>query len=75
MVAQSSSQEVGLLQLHKREAMQKIKEKDKFLFIETCIRNRKGNVLYHGTEIIPYGHEDYNRFIDKYGLAIKYYKP
>jgi hypothetical protein len=49
--------------------------REKFLFIETVVRNKKGTVLYHGTELIPEFHEDYNITIDKYGLGIKYYKP
>jgi hypothetical protein len=49
-------------------------DKAKFLFVETTIRNRKGNVLYHGTSFIPEFHEDYNITIDRYGLGIKYSK-
>jgi hypothetical protein len=49
-------------------------DKEKFLFIETTIRNRKGTVLYHGTSMIPEKHEDYNITIDRYGLGIKYSK-
>ena len=47
-------------------------DKEKFLFIETTVRNRKGNVLYHGTTMIPERCEDYNCTIDRYGLGIKY---
>ena len=53
----------------------KAKRKEKFLFVETTIRNRKGNVLYHSTDFIPQQSEDYNVMIDRYGLGIKYYKP
>ena len=53
--------------------MKKIK-REKFLFIETCIRNRKGNVLFHGTSFIPETHEDYNIEIDRHNLGIKYSK-
>jgi hypothetical protein len=50
------------------------KDKGKFLFIETTIRNKKGTVLYHGTSLIPEGSSDYNVEIDRYGLNIKYSK-
>lgn len=49
-------------------------DKEKFLFVETTIRNRKGTVLYHGTSLIPQQSEDYNTTIDRYGLGIKYSK-
>ena len=55
--------------------MKNKKKKDKFLFVETVVRNRKGTVLYHGTSFIPQESEDYNVTIDRYGLGIKYYKP
>jgi hypothetical protein len=48
--------------------------RQKFLFIETVIRNRKGRVLYHNTSFIPEKHPDYNTEIDRHGLAIKYSK-
>ena len=50
-------------------------DKEKFLFIETVIKNRKGNVLYHNTSFIPEGHLDYDIEIDRYGLGVKYSKP
>ena len=49
-------------------------DKEKFLFIETTVRNRKGTVLYHGTSMIPETCPDYNMEIDHYGLGIKYSK-
>ena len=49
-------------------------DREKFLFIETTVRNRKGTVLYHGTSMIPEKCEDYNTTIDRYGLGIKYSK-
>jgi hypothetical protein len=49
-----------------------VKKKEKFLFIETIIRNRKGKVLYHNTSFIPETHPDYNIEIDRYGLGVKY---
>lgn len=52
----------------------KSKKKEKFLFVETTIRDRKGTVLYHGTSMIPDKCEDYNVMIDRYGLGIKYSK-
>lgn len=48
--------------------------KQKFLFLETTIRNKRGTVLYHGTSLIPESCEDYNVTIDRYGLGIKYSK-
>ena len=51
-----------------------MKCKQKFLFKETIIKNRKGKILYHGTSFIPEVHEDYNIEIDRYGLGIKYSK-
>ena len=48
--------------------------KEKFLFIETTVRNRKGNVLYHATSMIPERCDDYNCAIDRYRLGIKYSK-
>jgi len=47
-------------------------DKEKFLFVETTVRNRRGNVLYHSTAMIPERCEDYNCMIDRYGLGIKY---
>jgi len=49
-------------------------DKEKFLFIETIVKNRKGTVLYHGTAIVPEKSPDYNVEIDGYGLNIKYSK-
>ena len=50
-------------------------DKEKFLFVETIVRNRKGTVLHHSTSFIPQQHEDYNVTIDRYALGIRYYKP
>ena len=50
------------------------KKKQRFLFIETVIRNHKGKVLYHNTSFVSETHPDYNTEIDRYGLGLKYAK-
>ena len=67
------SLQTQILNNEKAKDLKKL-DKEKFLFVETIVRNRKSNVLYHGTTMIPERCEDYNYMIDRYGLDIKYSK-